>query len=252
MISVSIIVPIYNVEVYLRRCLDSLLRQTFTDIEIICVIDGPTDQSGMIAKQYAKRDTRIVIIEQPNCGVSVARNIALSKATGEYISFIDGDDWVAPNFVETLYNAAITTGSGMVICNFQKVQTNIREDNISYTSGIFDGRDICRELISGKTLKNYPWNKLYKKELFDKHGIIFPIDIKFAEDYAVMCQLAYYAGKVNIINEYLYYYRIHDTSTTRIYNLHRVTGLLKAFEVIKNFLKQENIYESYQVVYEYS
>jgi glycosyltransferase involved in cell wall biosynthesis len=248
---VSIIIPIYNVEDYLEKCLESVIGQTFTDIEILCVLDGPTDRSRMITKKYAEKDSRIRVIEQPNSGVSVARNVALSKATGEYISFVDSDDWVSPKFIETLYNSAIATDAEIVISGFRTIKMNKVVRNRSYPSGIFDSYDICRNLI-GYKIDNYPWNKLFRKEIFTTNDIAFPEDVKFAEDFAIMCQLAYYSKKVMIVDNYLYFYRIRDNSAEKTFNLQRVTGFFKAFKVIKDFLKRENVYESYQVTYEYS
>ena len=103
---ISIIVPVYNVEKYLERCLDSLINQTLKDIEIICINDGSTDNSSEILKEYAKKDSRIIIINQNNQGISVARNNGMNKAKGKYIGFVDSDDWVDLDFFEKLYKAA--------------------------------------------------------------------------------------------------------------------------------------------------
>ncbi len=118
---ISVIVPIYKVEEYLPRCVDSILAQTFTDFELWLVDDGSPDKCGEICDEYAKRDSRIRVIHKQNGGLSDARNAALDKATGEYISFIDSDDWVAPDFLESLYGALTRNNADLAICNIMKV-----------------------------------------------------------------------------------------------------------------------------------
>lgn len=111
MVKVSIIVPVYNVEKFLEKCLDSLVNQTLHDIEIICINDGSTDKSLEILKSFANKDKRITVIDKQNEGPSVARNVGLEKAQGEYIGFVDSDDWVDLDFYEKLYNSAINNGA---------------------------------------------------------------------------------------------------------------------------------------------
>ncbi len=114
---VSIIVPVYNVEKYLKRCLDSLISQTLKDIEIICVNDGSKDNSDKILEEYARKDSRIIIINQENQGISVARNNGMDIAKGKYVGFVDSDDWVDSDFFEKLYNAAEKNNAQMAVCS---------------------------------------------------------------------------------------------------------------------------------------
>lgn len=250
MASVSVIIPVYNTEEYIEQCLDSVISQTLSDIEIICVLDGPSDQSGLIAKRYAEQDSRIVIIEQANTGLSAARNAGLKRATGKYISFIDSDDWVSPEFIEKLYESARATGADMAICNFYYYR-NCPIPGCPIPDGIHDPRSICRELILDKVIKNYAWNKLISKEIFDKYNILFPVGLLF-EDIAIMCQIAYRSSKVSVINEYLYFYRSRPDSIMNTYNPKQFLDMFKALKRVKVFLLDENLYHLYQLEYEYN
>ena len=126
MILVSIIVPVYNVEKYLERCLDSLINQTLKDIEIILVDDGSTDDSGNICDKYAKKDKRIKVIHKENGGLSDARNIGLSIANGRYLQFVDSDDFIHKQMIEILYNTIINNNADISICDFDKVYENTK------------------------------------------------------------------------------------------------------------------------------
>ena len=121
---ITVIVPVYNVEKYLRRCLDSIIRQTYQNLEILCIDDGSIDNSGEICEQYAARDARIKVIHQENQGLSTARNRGLDTATGEYIAFVDSDDYIAADVLEQLYQSAVSSDATCVICGYNCVDSN--------------------------------------------------------------------------------------------------------------------------------
>lgn len=120
---ITVIVPVYNVEKYLRRCLDSIIRQTYQNLEILCIDDGSIDNSGEICEQYAARDARIKVIHQENQGLSTARNRGLDTATGEYIAFVDSDDYIAADVLEQLYQSAVSSDATCVICGYNCVDS---------------------------------------------------------------------------------------------------------------------------------
>ena len=177
MSKVSIIIPVYNVEKYLARCLETLINQTFTDIEIICIDDGSTDNSVKILDNYAAKESRIKVIHQANCGPSVARNRGMKIASGKYISFVDSDDWIDLNFIEKLYNAAEKNNADIAAASIIRKRQNSEKFRIHYTAEI--KVETLQEKIALCDVPKccYIWNKLYKKTLindsFFKEGVYF-------------------------------------------------------------------------------
>lgn len=252
MARVSVIIPIYNAEDYLEQCLESVIRQTYTDLEIIAVLDGPTDQSESIVKRFVEKDPRIIGVNQPNRGSSAARNYGLSLATGEYVSFIDSDDWIAETYIQRLVENALTSDADMVICNYYRYKEKGAKivPNQPLPSGIHDSNTVIRELIRDKYLQNFLWNKLIRRDVFEKNRISFPVGLIF-EDLAIMSRVAYYCHKVNIINEHLYYYRIRENSLIHNINPKWFSDLLTALGIIKSFLVEEGIYYKYHAEFRY-
>lgn len=213
-IKISIIVPVFNAEKYLKRCLDSLVHQSIKDIEIICINDGSTDSSSDILKEFAKSDSRISLIDQDNQGQSNARNAGLNKAHGKYIGFVDSDDWVDLDFFEKLYNAAekyncdIAAGGIIRLHKFNK-KFHLKFDKEVVTENTDEKFEICDvpEL-------SYVWNKIYKKELFTSNNLHFEPGI-FYEDVIITPQLLYYSKKlVTVMNTYYYYWRSSNSTVT--------------------------------------
>lgn len=213
---ISVVVPVYNVEAYLEKCIDSILNQTFRDIEVILVNDGSTDRSGYICDEYAKIDKRIKVIHKINEGVSSARNQGISIAKGDYIGFIDSDDIVANNMYETLYSLCITNDADISSCR------NIRFFNESDISSmyvsiknsitrIYEKENIIKAYYSGKLNEVAVWNKLYKKELFET--IEFPKG-RIYEDVSIMYKLYLSSNRLVEIEDTLYFYRFNPNSIT--------------------------------------
>lgn len=207
---ITIIVPVYNVEGYICKCIDSILCQTYKNLEIILVDDGSPDRCGEICDEYAKRDMRIRVIHKENGGLSDARNTGIESATGDYIAFVDSDDYIAPDMYEKLYNAVKVNSADMSICSFHCVNENgdpIECQNMynpisnSVLSGI--------EVFEGKLAENQywywvvAWNKLYKSSLFD--NIRFPVG-KQHEDEFVAHHIYSIARKVACCGNKMYYY----------------------------------------------
>lgn len=212
MSKVSIIVPVYNVEKYLTRCLDSLINQDFTDIEIICIDDGSTDLSGKILDDYAEKDDRIKVIHQTNGGQSVARNAGMKMASGKYINFVDSDDWIDLNFIERLYNAAEKYNADIATASIIRKRQNIEKFRLHYTEEI-----IAETLPEKIALYNVPkccyvWNKLYKKELIKdflfKEGVYF-------EDVLWLPEILKRSRKTVTVPDANYYYWANPKSTVK-------------------------------------
>lgn len=201
---VSIIVPVYNVRMYLEQCLDSIINQTLQEIEIIVIDDGSTDGSGQICDGYAQKDTRIIVIHKQNQGLSAARNDGLNIARAEYVMFVDSDDWVEPDFCNIPYQVAIERGSDLVV--FQRVwhRNDIIECQPSFPVDGVDvsKKDILTELWS--TVGVVAWNKLYRWSLFD--DVRFPVG-RLSEDVAVTHRLIHKAKNIHLLNQPLYHHR---------------------------------------------
>ena len=216
MIPISVIIPVYNVEKYLRRCLDSVINQTFRDLEIICVNDGSTDGSSKILEEYKSKDERIILLNQENKGPGAARNIGLKIAKGEYISFIDSDDWIDLNFFEKLYKAAKKHDADAACTEIVR----------TYTSGkMLKKIEIEKEEILSTCIEKYKrfdipkncyvWNKIYKKSELDKHKLFFREDFLMCEDVRFSTEFMYYSDKVITVPETKYYYWVNEKSVSR-------------------------------------
>lgn len=208
---VSIIVPVYNIEDYIGNCLNSLVNQTWKDVEIICVDDGSTDLSGSIIKSFAEKDERIIYIFQENAGVSSARNNGIDHSTGEYIMFADGDDYLHYQAVEILLNAMeakkcnIVFGRGLLTPNLSEKMNDISE--VSYSP-------VTEEVLFDDSMDRAVWGKLFKREVIG--DVRFSVGISNAEDFNFMLRLLYrYRNDIGYRAEcVVYYYFLRDGSAS--------------------------------------
>lgn len=235
---ISVIIPCYNTAKYLKRCLESLIKQTLKEIEIICINDGSTDNSIEILKEYAILDNRIKILTQDNQGQSVARNKGLDIATGEYIGFVDSDDWIDLNYYEELYNTAQKYHSDVVMCNFvciknDKIKTNSVARNKVYTSF----KDKMNILPNGTCC-----DKIFRTEIIKAKKIYFPINI-FYEDNLFLIEAIYYSKNLTTTNKTKYHYWINNESTTQAFQ--NIEKLKKSLVVLTNkifdFVRDKNL-----------
>ena len=194
---VSIIVPVYNVEKFLQKCLDSIVEQTLKEIEIICINDGSPDNSLEILNEYASKDDRIIVISQENQGLSAARNAGLKIATGEYIGFVDSDDYIELNYYEKLYNTACKNDSDIALTTILKhkkkyLRYNVlhKKEKVAYT--LNDKMKISEDNTHRIF---YVWNKIYRKSLLDKYQMSFPVGRVF-EDVLFNLKTIYYANSI--------------------------------------------------------
>lgn len=205
---ISIVVPIYKVEKYLRRCIESLINQDYPDIEIILVDDGSPDNCGTICNEYAQKDTRIKVIHQQNGGLSAARNTGIDVARGEYLMFVDSDDWVEPDYCSTALNKAKDNNCDIVVFGYN----NIYKDHIDITQRkekLFNSIDAIIELHGGQ-IESFAWNKIYKADLF-KTGIRYPKGRLF-EDIGTTYLLFHRANAIFLSCEVTYNYQKREDS----------------------------------------
>lgn len=206
---VSIIVSIYNTEKYLDKCINSLINQTYKNLEIILVNDGSSDSSLAICNRYAKTDKRIIVVDKENGGAAQARNLAISKSNGQYISFVDSDDYVANKFIELLVDNIDRAQADICACNYYKVYDNgnrIKNQHRRPTTIQLTNLDGVRDvLLENSILETMLWNKLFKTELFTKNAIKMP-EGEIYEDTRTLYRLLYYSNKIYYFDEPLYYY----------------------------------------------
>ncbi|WP_067149387.1 glycosyltransferase family 2 protein [Pseudotamlana agarivorans] len=220
MIAVSIIIPVYNCETYLADCLKSLISQTLKNMEFIFVNDGSRDKSEEIIQKFAKEDNRIQLINQPNQGVSVARNNGIQHAEGEYIGFVDGDDYVEPEMFNTLYLEAKQNNLDILISNFliEGNQGTTRKAS-PFPNDVIYQKDFIKSQIVPYFLEkddlNTCWNKLYTSKLIKSNNVTFPIGMTNGEDSFFNIQSFNNANLVKFINYYGYHYREVEGSATR-------------------------------------
>ena len=219
---VSIIIPTYNSEKYLKRCINSICNQTYKNIEIIIIDDGSTDNTFNICEEYSKKDDRVKFIHKKNEGVSVARNIGIENANGKYIMFVDSDDWIENNTVEILYNISKKEKADIVQCNFYYAYPKMKEikrTEMNPKEGYITEKErIQLNLISSKyeEIENGVFTgairamagKLVKSEIIKIANIKFNEKICIFEDGIFLLNLAKYTNKIVFSNSYLYHYRL--------------------------------------------
>lgn len=240
MAKVSIIVPVYNVEKYLRKCLDSLINQTLKDIEIICVNDGSKDNSPKILEEYAKKDNRIIVINQENAGLSVARNSGIDIAKGEYIGFVDSDDWVDLDFFEKLYYSATSNDADIAVSGIIRVTGIKKKKFLNFEKEtITDNANLKFELCDVPE-KSYVWNKIYKTEKLKEIGLEFEKGI-FYEDCIFTPQALFYLGKIVTVPNIYYYYLRRGNSTVKQRSEKANADNVYAHKKANDFIKEHNI-----------
>ena len=243
---VSVIVPVYNVERYLEKCLNSLVNQTLDDIEIIVVNDGTKDNSQKIIDKFTKKYKNVKGYIKENGGLSSARNYGLKYATGEYIGFVDSDDYVELDMYEKLYNKAKEKDFDVVACNINYVYENrVVEVSSNVTKDLFDKKDIKNSMLNIYTTV---WNKIYKKELFNK-GVFFKEKVWY-EDVEFLYRLYPYINSIGTINEYLYNYLQRSGAISKTYD-DRVYNYIDNWNGIIEFYKKNKLYDEYKDEIEY-
>ena len=263
MVKVSVIIPVYNVEQYLRQSLDSILGQTLEDIELLCVNDGSTDKSLEILQEYASKDERVKIFDKENEGQGVGRNIGIKNATGEFIAFVDPDDWVEPDMYEKMYNQAKTLNSQVVFCDYRKVQEwdgkitipHIFRKAVSLTKSkpikVPVGQNIKKPILYNSFLVApcQAWNGIYDTKLVKENAIRFA-DFRCFEDVMFIVRTIVLAQNISYLNSVLYNYRIRKTSTLRA-NEERYIDLINITKAVKDYLKKQGLMDDFESNFEY-
>lgn len=237
---ISVIVPVYRVEEYLERCVKSILSQTYKNLEVILVDDGSPDQCPAICDACAEKDARVKVIHQENKGLSGARNAGIDAASGEYLAFVDSDDYVSPHFIEELYQLLQDTGCAIGQCRFSYVKGDglVEEGDSAFC--IYRGESLMEQLYGPEekaTCFVVAWNKLYRAELFKETEIRYP-EGRIHEDEATTYRLFHEAKKLAFLDRALYgYYTENGGSITSVFSAKRLQWLAAHEERIAFFKK---------------
>lgn len=243
MIKVSIIVPVYNAEKYLYKCFDSLVNQTLQEIEILAVNDGSTDNSSAILKEYARNyPGKVRVFHKENGGQASARNLALRNAVGEYVGFVDADDYADVQMFELLYRKAIQSRADLTVCDHYMVE-NEKAEYIR-----FPEYEKPRAMLKGVLVS--PWNKLLKREVLQNSGVIFPEGYIY-EDTAWFAELIPFIRSMAYVRKPLLYHIVQENSTMTAAQGKRTAQIFPVMNGVIDFYKEKGLYEEYREELEY-
>ena len=244
MYKVSILIPVYNVEKYLSKCLESILLQTYKNIEIIIINDGTTDSSLEIANLYASKYDFIHVYSYENAGISTTRNRALEKATGDYYLFVDSDDYLDPKMIEKMVDRAIQTNSDIVTCGYCIEYKGLSIPVSPMRKQTMDSLSALRALSQNKGINNYPWGKLYAASCFK--NVLFPDEKKGFEDTYTVFKSIYNANRISIMPNCYYHYVKRPGSLTDHMDIVQAYEMRAAYEYqelcLHQWFPEENFY----------
>ena len=237
-IKVSVIVPVYNTSKYLKKCIESILKQSLKEIEIICINDGSTDNSLEILEKYLKKDSRVRIINQKNSGLSKVRNEGLKLAKGKYIMSIDSDDWIKENYFEKMYSIAEMNNLDLVFSaiNIERNDEIVEKIYDTKLDKIIDGKQYLENLLQELSF-GAVWNKLIKKEICLKNNIYFNEKIFLGEDYNFLCRLAPYLNRVGGVEEAYYVYRKGENNGSSKVKEKNIKDILLGYNQLREVYK---------------
>lgn len=251
---VSIIIPCYNAARYLGECLDSVLAQTMEDFEAILIDDGSADDTLAIAREYAQRDARIRVLHQENAGVSAARNLGLDHASGEWVTFVDGDDLLTKDALETMLSGA-EGGADMVVLAHRTFDENgctetfIPETRWMDKHGEEKRRAAALRLIEGDSVLNIMCNKLHRRSVIEREGLRLTKGLKIAEDALFNLEAVLCGSGVAYVNQVTYLYRMHAASATRTQTAGEYDRHLPWLLAMRDVLKRRGVWEAYYGAY---
>ena len=252
-VKVSVVVPVYNKEKYLRKCVDSILQQTLTEIQIILVDDGSTDESGEICRGYEKNDPRVLYMHKENGGTASARSVGLEHADGTYVGFVDADDWIERDMYEKMYRTAADYDADIVFCNLYQGEST--EGKKVFETGLYNRKDIER-VIFPRVLCGYPngkaqgtirWSnclRLYRKSKIDRHHIKYYLGTKRCEDMAFNFECTMHAEKLYYMGDhFLYHNRYVPDSKSKGYSYDMWPSIKRLLVYLESIVSQYELYD---------
>ena len=244
---ISVIIPIYNAEKYLEECLNSIQKQNYTNYEVIMINDGSTDSSANICMHYVNVDARFKLINQENKGVSAARNNGINNVTGDYIVFIDSDDYISPELFNTIIE---NIKDNHLLCygNYYLYQNKLIYNLLDKENN--DYKYIVENIYLSNKICGYLWNKVFISSIIKENNLFFSEDIHYCEDLLFVTKYLDYCSKALYLNQCLYYYRMRKSSSTYSFENKRNTSILLAYEEIINKYNFDIIFK-YKLEYYY-
>lgn len=252
---VSVVVPVYNSEKYLARCINSLLAQTYDNIEIFLINDGSTDESKSICEKYKEQYGNITFLDKENEGPSASRNMGIKRSRGEYLVFVDSDDYVDSSYIETLVHSIEKDNADLAVCGYWKETSSKRQKVcVMKENKILDAKEgmICTFAANG--FGGYLWNKLYRLRVIEKYQIRFDRELKKSEDMLFVCEYLHGISKVSYVSEPLYHYMFNaesicrNTKSKQTFSEDELTNL-KAHEIIKEQISDDEVKEAFKCRY---
>ncbi|NFO13453.1 glycosyltransferase [Clostridium botulinum] len=241
-IEISVVIPIYNVERYLEKCLESVVSQNFDSYQVILVNDGSTDSSEKIAKKFVKKYKRFKIVNKTNAGLGAARNTGLQHCSGKYVVFIDSDDYIEKDYLYTLYNSVKPNNSDMAICSFEKIFENKNKSIVNMLNidcdKTYSGIDTLKLLFKSK-ISCYAWDKIYKRKLFNDNNIKY-CEGRLYEDIFTTIKLISSCRRISFVNKPLYKYRIRNGNITSEKTLKAINDFNYAVQEVNIYLKKNH------------
>ncbi|MDR2979035.1 MAG: glycosyltransferase [Bacteroidales bacterium] len=251
--AISVIVPVYNVEKYLRRCIESILNQKFTDFELLLIDDGSTDSSGDLCDEYARKDQRIIVFHTENRGVSHARQIGISQARGIYSIHVDADDWIEQDMLSEMYHTIQTDNADMLIVDFY-LNFSDKQQLICQKPASLVPHAIIADILKGNLMGSL-CNKLIRHTAYKEFNISFSIGINYCEDFLVVTEILLKTKKISYLPKPFYHYNQNNTSITntlekrtfeqRFLFIHKIESLLSSYPKLKkkiNYAKLDIVY----------
>lgn len=253
-IKISVIVPVYNLEDKIERCIESLINQTLKDIEIIVIDDGSTDKS--LEKIQRFKEKNIKTITQKNSGASFSRNQGINLARGEYITFLDGDDWIEKNAYEVMYKYAKSESLDCLICDYKEESSEnqliCNDYFIKEKYRLIDKNDYLKKLFSWNGVAPAVWNKLIKRDIYRKSLVRFPENIFLGEDFSLTSRILIRCEKIGKLSESFVHYVQHLNQGTKKRKENQILDLFIAHDIVKQDYESQNIYEEYKELLEIS
>lgn len=246
MYKISVIIPIYNMEKYLSKCLDSVLNQSLKDIEVIAINDGSKDKSIEILRKYQKKHKNLKVFDNNNMGISATRNFGIEKSTGEYITFIDSDDFIDVNMLEFMYNKAKKENLDIVVCDYYHYYESTNSTKEMRLAS-FKNTDITNNPELVFEINSSPWNKIYKRSLILKTKEKFPLNIKY-EDLGYIPILVGNAKKIGKIDIPFNYYLIRENSETTTVD-GKIYDIFKILDILYDYYKSKKMNNLKEVEY---
>ena len=241
--TISVIIPVYNAEKYLRSCIDSVLAQTYKDFELLLIDDGSKDSSGTICDEYAAMDSRFRVIHKENGGLTSARNAGLAIASGEWIMHLDGDDWIEPDMLERLIQKGEDTGADIVMGDFLFAYS---DRDILYILPDWDNNKTASLNRYITSVWTCVWGGIHKRSLYEEYQLICPQGVTYCEDFHLMARLCYYAKKVVNIHQPFYHYRQQEGSVMHNLNKRTERDEQWVYQDIIRFFKEQGVYDDYR------